>query len=153
VSKVQEAIELEVPVRTAYNQWTQFEEFPRFMEHVEELRQVDDRHLHWRVNVAGTTEEFDAEITEQVPDTRIAWTTTRGRGHAGAVDFHPLGDDRSQIVLSMDAEPHGAVEKVADVTGIARRQVRGDLERFKALIEERGAESGAWRGTIDRDAG
>jgi uncharacterized membrane protein len=152
MSKVEESIELEVPVRTAYNQWTQFEEFPRFMEHVDEVRQLDDEHLHWRATVAGKTEEWDAEITEQIPDTRVAWKSTSGRDNAGAVDFHPLGDDRCQIMVSMDAEPEGAREKVADVTGMARRQVRADLERFKEMIESRGAESGAWRGSVDRDA-
>jgi len=152
MSKVEESIELEVPVQTAYNQWTQFEEFPRFMEHVDEVRQVDEEHLHWRVTVAGKTEEFDAEVTEQVPDTRIAWKSTSGRENAGAVDFHPLGDDRCQIMLSMDAEPEGVIEKVADASGVAQRQVRGDLERFKELIEKRGSETGAWRGSVDRDA-
>ncbi len=151
MSKVEETIELEVPVQTAYNQWTQFEEFPRFMEHVEEVQQLDDEHLHWRVSVAGKTEEFDAEVTEQVPDTRIAWASTSGRKNAGAVDFHPLGDTRCQIMVSMDAEPQGALEKVADAAGIAGRQVRADLERFKELIEGRGSEMGAWRGTVERE--
>jgi len=150
MSKVEESIELEVPVQTAYNQWTQFEEFPRFMEHVEEVRQLDDRNLHWKVTVAGKTEEFDAEVTEQVPDTRIAWKSTSGRDNAGAVDFHPLSDDRCQIMVAMDAEPDGMMEKVADATGVARRQVRGDLERFKEMIEGRGDETGAWRGSVER---
>jgi uncharacterized membrane protein len=153
MSKVEESIELEVPVSTAYNQWTQFEEFPRFMEHVDEVRQLDDENLHWRATIAGKTEEWDAKITEQVPDTRIAWTSTGGRENAGAVDFHPLGADRCQILVSMDADPRGAIEKVADVSGMARRQVRGDLERFKEMIEARGAESGAWRGGVGREAG
>jgi uncharacterized membrane protein len=150
--KVEESIELEVPVRTAYNQWTQFEEFPRFMEHVEEVRQIDDTHLHWRVTLAGKTEEFDAEFTEQVPDTRIAWRSTSGRRNAGAVDFHPLDDERCQIMVVMDGDLEGAIEKAADMTGIAKRQVRADLERFKTMIEGRGNETGAWRGTVERDA-
>ena len=152
MSKVQESIELDVPVRMAYNQWTQFEEFPRFMEHVDEVRQLDDTHLHWKVTVVGETEEFDAEVTEQIPETRIAWRSTSGRRNAGAVDFHPLPGDRSQIVVSMDAEPEGIKEKAADVTGLASRQVKADLERFKELIEGRGRESGAWRGEVDRRA-
>jgi len=152
VSKVEESIEVEVPVTTAYNQWTQFEEFPRFMEHVDEVRQLDDRNLHWRVTVAGKTDEFDAEITEQIPDTRIAWHSTSGRTNAGVVDFHPLSDERCQISVAMDAEPDGVMEKVADAAGVARRQVRGDLERFKELIEARGSASGAWRGDVDRDS-
>ena len=107
MSKVEETIELDVPVKMAYNQWTQFEEFPQFMEHVDEVRQLDDKNLHWKVTVVGETEEFDAEVTEQIPDTRIAWKSTSGRPHGGAVDFHPLPGDRSQIVVSMDAEPEG----------------------------------------------
>jgi uncharacterized membrane protein len=151
MSKVEETIELDVPVTMAYNQWTQFEEFPQFMEHVDEVRQLDDKNLHWKVTVVGETEEFDAEVTEQIPDTRIAWKSTSGRAHGGAVDFHPLPGDRSQIVLSMDAEPEGVMEKAADVTGLASRQVKGDLKRFKELIENRGTESGAWRGEVERD--
>ena len=150
MSKVEGTIELEVPVQTAYNQWTQFEEFPRFMEHVEEVQQLDDENLHWRVSIAGKTEEFDAKVAEQIPDTRIAWTSTSGRRNAGAVDFHPLGDDRCQIMVTMDAEPEGAMEKVADAAGLAQRQVRGDLERFKEMIEGRGSETGAWRGSVER---
>ena len=152
MSKVEETIELDVPVGTAYNQWTQFEEFPRFMEHVDEVRQLDDTHLHWRVTVAGKTEEFEAEVTEQVPDTRVAWKSTSGRQNAGVVDFHRLSDDRCQISVQMDAEPEGVIEKAADMAGVAAGQVRGDLERFKELIESRGAETGAWRGTVDQDA-
>ena len=152
MSKVEETIELDVPVGTAYNQWTQFEEFPRFMEHVDEVRQLDDTHLHWRVTIAGKTEEFQAEVTEQVPDTRVAWKSTSGRQNAGVVDFHRLSDDRCQVSVQMDAEPEGLVEKAADMAGVAAGQVRGDLERFKELIESREAETGAWRGTVDQDA-
>lgn len=148
MSQIQESIEIEVPVSTAYNQWTQFEEFPRFMEHVESIEQIDDTHLHWVVSVAGRREEFDAVITEQVPDTRIAWTTTDGARHAGVVDFHRLADDRTQLMVVMDAEPQGMAEKVAGATGSVGRSVRGDLERFKELIEGRGGESGAWRGEV-----
>ena len=151
MSKVEESIELEVPVKTAYNQWTQFEEFPRFMEHVDEVEQTDDTHLRWRVTVADKTEEFDTEVTEQIPDTRIAWKSTRGRQNAGAVDFHPLGENRCQLMVAIDAEPHGAMEKMADVSGMARRQVRSDLERFKEMIEAQGSESGAWRGSVPRE--
>jgi len=151
MSKVQETIELDVPVQTAYNQWTQFEEFPQFMEHVDEVRQLDEKSLRWKVTIAGETEEFDAEITEQSPDTRIAWKSTSGRPNGGAVDFHPLPGDRTQIVVSMDAEPQGLKEHAADALGIAGRQVRGDMERFKELIEGRAKESGAWRGEVERD--
>ncbi len=152
MSKVEESIELEVPVGTAYNQWTQFEEFPQFMEHVDEVKQLDEEHLHWKVTIAGKTEEFDAEVTEQVPDTRIAWKSTSGRSNAGAVDFHPLGDDRSQIMVALDAETEGVMEKVADASGMASRQLKGDLKRFKEMIEQRGTETGAWRDSVERDA-
>ena len=152
MSKVQESIEVDVPVAMAYDQWTLFEEFPQFMEHVDEVRRLDDTHLHWKVTVVGETEEFDAEVTEQIPDTRIAWQSTNGRPSAGAVDFHPLPGDRSQIVVSMDAEPQGLKEKAVDAAGLASRQVKADLGRFKELIEGRGRESGAWRGEVDRRA-
>jgi len=150
MSQVQEAIRVGVPVTTAYNQWTQFEEFPRFMEAVEEIRQVDDTHLHWKVSVAGRHEEFDAVITEQIPDTRIAWTTTEGPKHGGAVDFHRISDDETQVTVVMDTPEEGAAQKAADAMGILGRKVKGDLERFKEMIESRGTETGAWRGEVSR---
>ncbi len=150
MSRVQESIDLEVPVGTAYNQWTQFEEFPRFMTHVDEVRQLDDTHLHWQVTLAGKTEEFDAEVTEQIPDKRVAWKSTSGREHAGAVDFHRLDDDRSQIMVMLDTEPQGTAERAADAIGLAERQLRGDLGRFKEMIESRGQETGAWRGSVEQ---
>ncbi|MGH3104562.1 MAG: SRPBCC family protein [Gaiellaceae bacterium] len=150
MSKIEESIELEVPVNAAYNQWTQFEEFPRFMEGVEKVQQLDDTHTHWVVSLAGKQKEFDAEITEQIPDTRIAWKSTSGVEQAGAVDFHPLDAERCQIMLALDAEPEGAAETAADMVGILRRRVRGDLERFKEMLEDRGRETGAWRGEVDR---
>jgi uncharacterized membrane protein len=150
MSRVQESIDLEVPVGTAYNQWTQFEEFPRFMTHVDEVRQLDDTHLHWQVTLAGKTEEFDAEVTEQIPDKRVAWKSTSGREHAGAVDFHRLDDDRSQIMVMLDTEPQGTAERAADAIGLAERELRGDLGRFKEMIESRGQETGAWRGSVEQ---
>ena len=148
MSKIEESIEVAVPVSTAYNQWTQFEEFPSFMETVDRIEQLDDTHLHWVVSAGGKQEEFDAVITEQVPDTRVAWTTTDGPKHAGAVDFHRLSDDRTQILVVMDYETEGLAEKAADVAGVGKRRVRGDLERFKEMIESRGTETGAWRGEV-----
>jgi uncharacterized membrane protein len=148
MSQIEQSIQVAVPVRTAYDQWTQFEEFPRFMEGVEEIRQVDDTHLHWRTKVAGREKEFDAEITEQTPDQRIAWTATEGAEHAGVVTFHRVGDDETRIMVQMDVEPDGAVEKAGDALGLVTRRVKGDLERFKELIEGRGSESGAWRGEV-----
>src|SRR3954452_18474612 len=118
MSGVEQSVEVEVPVRTAYDQWTQFEQFPRFMEGVEEVRQVDDTHLHWRTKVAGREQEFDAEITEQTPDQRIAWTSQAGREHAGVVTFHRLDEGRTKVMLQMDAEPDGAVEKAGDALGL-----------------------------------
>lgn len=151
MSQVEESIEVEVPVSTAYNQWTQFEEFPKFMETVDEIRQLDDTRLHWVVSAGGRREEFDAVITEQIPDTRIAWKSTDGPKHAGVVDFHKLSDDKTQVMVIMDTEAEGMVEKAAEAVGLVKRQVRGDLERFKTMIEAQGEESGAWRGEVPRD--
>jgi len=148
MSMIEEGIEVTVPVRTAYNQWTQFESFPQFMEGVERVQQIDDRHLRWRANVGGVTREYDAEITEQIPDNRIAWRSTSGAKHAGVVTFHRLSDDRSRVMLQLEYEPEGATETVGDALGLLRRRVRGDLERFKEFIERRGTETGAWRGSI-----
>jgi uncharacterized membrane protein len=148
MSTIEESIEVAVPVRTAYDQWTQFEEFPRFMEGVEEIRQIDDTHIHWKTKIAGVQREFDAEITEQHPDHRIAWRSTSGTDHAGVVTFHRLDDDTSRIMLQLATEPEGAVEKVGDALGVVKRRVKGDLERFKAMIEERGTETGAWGGNV-----
>jgi uncharacterized membrane protein len=152
MSTIEQSIEVAVPVRAAYNQWTQFEEFPRFMEGVEEVRQLDDTHLHWRTKVGGREQEFDAQITEQRPDERIAWTATQGVEQAGVVTFHRVDDGRTKVMLQLDAEPEGAVEKVGDALGVLKRRVKGDLGRFKELIEARGAESGAWRGEVDQSA-
>lgn len=150
MSEILQSIDVNVPVRTAYNQWTQFEEFPKFMDTVEEIRQLDDTRLHWVVSAGGRREEFDAVITEQIPDTRIAWKSTDGPKHAGVVDFHKLSDDKTQVMVIMDTEAEGMVEKAADAVGLVKRQVRGDLERFKTMIEAQGEESGAWRGEVPR---
>ncbi len=144
-------VDIGVPVRTAYNQWTQFEEFPHFMEGVEEVRQLGDTRLHWVASIAGVRREWDAEITEQVPDQRIAWRATEGTNNAGVVTFHRLEDDVTRVALQLDIEPEGFVETVADKMGFIRRRAEADLERFKAMIEERGVETGAWRGTVDND--
>ena len=149
MSTIEESIEVAVPVRTAYNQWTQFEEFPRFMEGVEEIRQLSDTRMHWKTRIAGVEREFDAEVTEQHPDHRIAWRSVDGTSHAGVVTFHRLSDDKSRIMLQLDSEPEGAVEKAGDALGILKRRVRADLERFKEMIEGRGGETGAWRGDVE----
>ena len=153
-STIEQSIEVGVDVRTAYDQWTQFEEFPRFMEGVEEVRQIDDTHTHWRTKVAGREKEFDAVITEQTPDQRIAWTSEDGPEHAGVVTFHRIDDDRTRVMLQLDYEPEGVVEKAGDALGLVKRRVTGDLERFKELVEGLGSgnETGAWRGEVDQTA-
>ena len=151
MSTIEESIEVQVPVRTAYNQWTQFEEFPRFMEGVEEVRQVDDTHLHWKADIAGQDREWDAEITEQHPDERVAWKSTGGAQHAGVVTFHRIGDEQSRVMLQLDVEPESFTEQVGDKLGFVKRRVKGDLERFKELIESRGSETGGWRGEVQQD--
>jgi uncharacterized membrane protein len=150
MSTIEQSVEVDVPVRTAYDQWTQFEEFPRFMDGVESVRQLDDTHLHWVAEIGGQRREWDAEITEQHPDERIAWTSTSGQRNAGAVTFHRLADERTKIMLQIDHDPEGLVDKAGDAIGLVRRRVQGDLTRFKELIEERGEASGAWRGDVPR---
>ena len=151
MSKIEHSIDVDVPVREAYNQWTQFEEFPRFMEGVESVRQLGDTKLHWVAEIAGRRQEWDAEITEQTPDQRVAWTSTTGDRNAGAVDFHRLDDNRTRITLTMDIEPSGVVEKVGDALGVPSGHVKGDLERFKEFIEARGTATGGWRGEVVQD--
>jgi uncharacterized membrane protein len=149
MSMVREAVEVEVPLHTAYNQWTQFEDFPNFMEGVEEVRQLDERHNHWTTKVGGVRREFDTEIIDQLPDERITWRTTSGDTHQkGTVRFERLDDTHTKVELVMDIEPSGAIERTADLLGTIDRRVKGDMKRFKEYIEERGAESGGWRGRI-----
>ncbi|MFJ6197727.1 SRPBCC family protein [Micromonospora sp. NPDC092111] len=150
MSGVIEHVDVSVPVRTAYDQWTQFEEFPHFMEGVQEVRQLSERMTHWTVEIAGVTREFDAEITEQLPDERVAWKSTGGTQQAGVVTFHRLDEDNTRVTLQMDFAPHGVVEQAGDKLGVVDRRARGDLERFKQFIERRGQETGAWRGSVDR---
>jgi uncharacterized membrane protein len=148
MSTIEESIDIEVPVRTAYDQWTQFEEFPRFMEGVESVRQIDDTNLHWVAEIAGQTREWDARITEQHPDERVAWESTSGQQHAGVVTFHRLAEDRTRIMLQLDHEPEGLVDRAGDALGFVTRRAKGDLERFKEMIEEQGRASGGWRGDV-----
>ena len=137
MSTIEKSIEVNVPVRTAYNQWTQFEEFPRFMEGVKEVNQLDDTHLHWKAAIAGQQKEWDAEITEQTPDQRIAWTSRGGAINGGVVTFHRLSDARSKVMLQLEYAPQGFAENVGDALGVVSSRVQGDLERFKELIEKR----------------
>lgn len=145
---IERSIEVDVPVHTAYNQWTQFETFPQFMEGVREVRQLDDTHLHWCASIAGKEIEWDAVITEQVPDGRIAWRNTSGPKNAGVITFHKLDPERTKLMLQIDYEPEGAIESIGAALGTVERRVEGDLERFKRFIEARGAETGAWRGEV-----
>jgi uncharacterized membrane protein len=153
MATIEESIEVNVPVTTAYNQWTQFEEFPEFMEGVESVQQIDDTHLLWTAEVGGTREEWRAEITEQTPDQRIAWRATEGKTNAGVVTFHRIDDSTTRIMLQMDWEPEGMKESVGSAVGADSRRVKGDLERFKELIERRGTPTGAWRGEVEQDGG
>ena len=148
MSLIEKSIEINVPVRTAYNQWTQFEEFPKFMEGVKHVKQLDDKHLHWKAEIGGKEKEWDAEITEQIPDKRIAWRSRDGAQNAGVVTFHRLSDSTSKVMLQMEYDPDGVLENVGDATGMVSHRVVGDLERFKRYIESRGQETGAWRGTV-----
>ena len=146
---LEEEIEVAVSVSTAYNQWTQFEEFPTFMEGVEQVRQLDDTLLHWAVNVAGKHAEWDAKILEQEPDRRITWESVDGKQTRGTVTFDEVGPSRTRIRLTMRYLPEGLAEKAGSAAGLDRRRVRGDLERFQQLVEARGSETGAWRGRIE----
>jgi uncharacterized membrane protein len=150
MSRIEASIEVDVPVSTAYNQWTQFEEFPRFMDGVESVTQVDDTHLRWVASVGGSRHEWMAEISEQRPDERVAWHATDGKANAGVVTFHRLDEGRTKVMVQMDYEPEGLKESLGSALGSDERRVKADLDRFKELVESRGAESGAWRGEVER---
>jgi uncharacterized membrane protein len=148
MSTIERSIDVQVPVRTVYNQWTQFESFPAFMEGVETVQQLSDTRTHWKTSIGGVHREFDAEITEQHPDERVAWRAMDGPTHAGVVTFHRLDERSTRIMLQMDFEPDGATEKVGDMLGIVERRAAGDLSRFKEFIESRGHAEGGWRGEV-----
>jgi uncharacterized membrane protein len=148
MARVEESIDVNVPVTTAYNQWTQFEEFPQFMEGVESVTQIDDTHLHWVAEIGGQRHEWDAEITRQEPDREVAWRALDGHDNSGVVTFEPLGDNETRIRVVMEHEAEGLTETLGSALGADSRLVKGDLERFKELIESRGVESGAWRGEV-----
>lgn len=150
MSTVEKSIDVNVPVRTAYNQWTQFEDFPKFMDGIVEVRQLDDTHLHWCAEIGGKRKEWDAEITEQIPDQRIAWRSTSGTTNDGVVTFTRIDDDTTHIAVKMDYDPQGVTENVGDAAGVFSKRVQGDLERFKDFLESRGHETGAWRGSVQQ---
>ena len=145
-----ESIDVRVPVRAAYNQWTQFEDFPQFMENVESVTQIDDTHLRWVAEVGGQEHEWTAEITEQRPDERVAWKAVEGHGNSGVVTFHRLGETETRVTVQIEHETEGMMESLGSALGADSRRVQGDLERFKDLVEGRGVESGAWRGEVEQ---
>jgi uncharacterized protein YndB with AHSA1/START domain len=156
VSTIEQSVTVDLPVRTVYNQWTQFEQYPKFMTHVEAVKQLDDTHLHWTAKVLGARREWVAEITEQIPDQRIAWRAQEGNKHdgthGGAVTFHRLDDDHTQVMLQLDMAPSGLGERVAVGAGVMETSAKKDLKAFKTFVENRGGETGAWRGDVDPGA-
>jgi uncharacterized membrane protein len=150
MASITESIDVEVPVSTAYDQWTQFEEFPQFMDGVRSVDQLDDAHLRWVAEIGGKQHAWTAEITEQRPDERVAWKTIEGHGNAGVVTFHRLAEGETRVTVQMEHRPEGIMEQIGSAFGVEHRRVKGDLDRFKNLVESRGVESGAWRGEIER---
>jgi uncharacterized membrane protein len=150
MSTTETSIDVNVPIRTAYNQWTQFETFPQFMEGVDSVQQLDDTHLHWVADIAGVRREWDAEITEQTPDQRVAWRATDGTENAGVVTFHHISDDTTRVMLQLEFDPEGFVEHAGDALGLVRSRTKSDLERYKTFVEARGTETGGWRGEVKR---
>jgi uncharacterized membrane protein len=158
MATLEKTIEVNLPMRAVYNQWTQFEEFPRFMEGIEEVRQLDDTHLHWRASIAGRTVEWDAEITDQIPDQQVAWRSTKGAEHSGVVRFEPIGPDRTRITTTITYDPVRVAKTVGydpekletgkDEQRIVANRVQEDLGLFKRFVEERGGATGSWRGEV-----
>jgi uncharacterized membrane protein len=153
MSQIIETVDVDVPVRTAYDQWTQFESFPMFMDGVEKVEQLDDTTLRWTAEIAGQKRTWKAKITEQAPDQRIAWTSIDGAKNAGVVTFHRLDDSKTRVTLQLDVDPEGPVENIGDALGFVERRAKADMERFKEFIESRGSETGAWRGTVKQSTG
>jgi uncharacterized membrane protein len=147
MSSVTESIDVDVPISVAYNQWTQFETFPQFLDYVQQINQLDDTHTRWVVKVAGHEREFDATITEQHPDERVAWRADDGT-HAGVVTFHRLGEASTRVTVQLEWEPENATEKVGSALGFDDRAVKKDLDNFKTFIENTGSETGGWRGDV-----
>lgn len=152
MSQIIETVDVNVPVRTAYDQWTQFESFPQFMEGVEKVEQLDDTTLRWAAEIAGQKRTWKAKITEQIPDERVAWTSIEGAKNAGVVTFHRLDAGKTRVTLQVDVDPEGPVENIGDALGFVQRRAKGDLERFKQFIEGQGTETGAWRGTVKQSS-
>jgi uncharacterized membrane protein len=151
MSQIIETVDVDVPLRVAYDQWTQFEEFPRFMKAVEKVEQLNDTTIRWTAEIAGVTKTWTAKITQQEPDQRVAWTSIEGAKNGGVVTFHRLDDRKTRVTLQLDVEPEGPVESVGDALGFVSRQAKDDLKNFKEFIEQRGVASGAWRGEVRQD--
>ena len=145
---IEKTIEVESPLNKVYNQWTQFEDFPKFMEGVERVQQLDNKRLHWVAHIGGKRKEWDAEIFDQVPDQRVAWRSISGARNSGIVTFEPLGENRTRVSLKLNYDPEGVMENVAEILGLVGRRIEGDLKRFKEFVQSRGTETGAWRGEI-----
>ena len=149
MERIEQTIEVDRPARTVYNQWTQFEEFPRFMDGVKEVTQLDDTHVRWCAEISGNNKQWDVEITEQIPDEKIRWKSISGDApNAGTVRFEPLGADRTRVRLVMAYEPQGATESMGDALGLLRMRVEKSVNQFKKYIESRSVEDGAWRGEV-----
>ena len=149
MSSITESVDVSAPLSMVYNQWTQFEKFPDFMEGVEQITQIDETHLRWKIKVGPVTREFNATITEQHPDQRVAWKSDDGPNHAGVITFHRIDDETTRVTAQMDIDPEGFVETVADKLGVLGHRVKGDMHRFKEVMETRAAETGAWRGDVE----
>jgi len=150
VTTIEKSVDVHAPVRTAYNQWTQFESFPKFMSGVDKIEQTTPTHTHWHTTIGGVSKEFDAEITEQHPDERVAWRSVSGAEHSGVVTFHRLDDQTTRVHLQMEYTPESLTEKAGTALGVVGHRIQGDLGRFKEFIESQGGETGAWRGEVDR---
>ncbi|MGI8714892.1 MAG: SRPBCC family protein [Solirubrobacteraceae bacterium] len=150
MAAIEESIEVLSPLRAVYDRWTQFEDFPNFMKGVTEVRQLDETHLHWVAELAGHRHEWDAVVTEQKPDERVAWKNVDGKDNAGVVTFHRIDEGTTKVMVQMDFVPDGIVEKLGNALGAADRRIKGDLERFKELVESNGAPTEGWRGEVKR---
>lgn len=152
MSEIQDSVEVNVPVRTAYNQWTQFEDFPQFMTGVREVQQLDNQRLHWRAEIMGKDLEWDSKITKQVADRMIAWESIGGTPrNSGYVEFSPIAPGKTKVTVHIDYEPEGLLENVGSALGVASARLHSDLEHYKDFLEKRGSETGAWRGEINPD--
>lgn len=151
-TKVDKNILVNVPLSIAYNQWTQFEDFPQFMSGIKSVTQIDDKNMNWVAEIAGVRRQWTAKIVEQVPDSKVSWAATEGATNAGSVSFEDVGGGQTQVHLSLEYEPEGIVEKIGDKLNVVENQAEGDLKRFKAFIESEGYATGAWRGSVGSDS-